>query len=144
MVIYGWIRRVIWLATKPDLCATEADVVPHDLIRVVSFVHIFWLPILPYRVRHVLVCRGCGAETGIGWREVRAAMASGQLPRPPRRDWPGHARQVFETTGRTPREAELDPIEINPKRGPWDLYLKVWLIVVPAAIVGLVILSLLP
>ena len=144
MVIWGWMRRGIVLGSKPDYCATCGTVTLHVILRLLTILDVFWIPIAPIWASHLLVCNECGTQTKLGWRQVRAAMSSGLLPRPPRPEWPAYARKVFEETNRTPREAELDRIEKNPKRGPWDLYLKVWLIAVPAIIAGLVIASLIP
>jgi hypothetical protein len=141
VIIYGAIRRAILLATKHDLCASCGGVTVHAIVRLATIVDIFWIPIAPIWISHTLVCDRCGTRTKLGWRQVRAALASGSLPMPPRPGFPAFARAVFQETGRTPREAELDPIEVNPRRGPWDLYLKGWALIVPAAIVGLVLVS---
>jgi hypothetical protein len=144
MIIFGWVRRGIVLATKRDYCVTCAMVTTHRLVRIVTFATLFWLPVAPVWVSHVLVCDQCGARRKLGWRQVRAALRTGTLPLPPRPEWQAWARRVFEETNRTPREAELDPIEKNPRPGPWDTYLRAWLIVVPAVIVGLIVASLIP
>ena len=36
---------------------------------------------------------------------------------------------------------ELDPVEINPNRGNWDRYLRLWLLIVPSVIAGFVVLA---
>ena len=139
MIIYGWIRRAIILASKGDYCATENGVVAHGIVRIVTFATLFWVPIFPVRVRHLLVCDVCGTTQKLGWREVRAATSVGLLPLPPRREWPAFARRTFDETGRMPREQELDPIVKNPRRDPWNVYLTVWLVVVPAIVGGVFI-----
>jgi len=142
VIIYGWIRRGIVLASKRELCPTEGTVVPHVILRIVTFGTLFWLPLLPVKVGHLLICQGCGRQGKLGWREVRAAMSVGLLPLPPRGEWPAFARRAFEETGRMPREQELDPIVRNPKRDLWSLYLTGWLVVVPAVVGGVLIASL--
>jgi hypothetical protein len=144
VIIYGWIRRAIVLASKGDYCATEGTVVAHGIIRIVTFATLFWIPFLPVKVGHLLICDTCGTTQKLGWRQVRAAMSVGLLPLPPRREWPAFARNAFEETGRMPREQELDPVVKNPRRDLWSLYLTAWLLVVPAVIGGLVVVSLLP
>lgn len=44
----------------------------------------FWVPFMPIRVSHKLICENCGALTKLGWRHVRRALASGSLPLPHR------------------------------------------------------------
>jgi hypothetical protein len=144
LIFYGWVRRPILIGTKRDFCATCGDVKMHGIIRVATIATLFWIPIIPLWISHSLICEECGTRRKLGWRQVRAAMSSGVLPMPPRPDWPAYARRVFEETNRTPRESELDRIEKNAKRGPWDLYLKAWIVAVPSVIAGLIISSLIP
>jgi hypothetical protein len=144
VIIYGWVRRGIVLASKADFCATCGTVTDHVIVRIATIGTVFWVPIFPVWLSHALICEQCGTRRKLGWRQVRAAMSSGLLPMPPRPEWPAYARRVFEDTSRTPRESELDRIEKNPKRGPWDLYLKAWFIVVPAVVGGLIVASLIP
>jgi len=142
VIIYGLIRRAILLATKNDLCATCLTMGPHGIVRLVSWIDIFFVPVVPVWYSHQLVCLRCKATLKLGRRDVAAAMRSGRLPLPPRPDFRDYARQEFEKTGRSPQESELDPIEVNSRRGPWDRYLKLWMLVVPSAFVALVIVSL--
>jgi hypothetical protein len=144
VILYGWVRRGILLATKMDFCTGCGAVTTHGIFRIATIVTIFFVPILPIWVSHALICSQCGTRRKLGWRQVRAALSSGRLPLPPRPEWPAYARHTFEETNRTPRETELDPIEKNQTRGPWDLYLRAWVTVVPAVVAGLVIASMIP
>jgi len=144
VIIYGWVRRGIHLASKADYCVTCGTVTDHAIVRIATIGTLFWVPILPVWLSHALICDRCGSRRKLGWRQVRAALSSGLLPSPPRPEWPAYARRVFEETSRTPRESDLDRIEKNPKRGPWDLYLKAWFVVVPAVVGGLIVASLIP
>lgn len=144
VIIWGWVRRGILLATKQELCATCQAVTDHGVIRLATILDVFWIPVMPLWLSHLLVCDQCATRQKLGWRQVRAAMSSGLLPLPPRPEWRAYARQVFEETQAMPREADLDRIVRNPKRGPWDLYLKVWFIAVPAIVAGLIVASMIP
>jgi hypothetical protein len=141
MIIYGLIRKGIVLATKNDLCVTCSTMGSHAILRLVSWIDVFFIPLVPVWSTHRLVCERCGATRKLSRRDVSDAMRSGRLPLPPRAEFRDYARRAFEETGRSPQETEFDPIEINPARGPWDRYLKLWLLVVPSAFVALVIVS---
>jgi hypothetical protein len=141
VLVYGWLRRPIVLAAKTDLCTTCRQVGTHAIVRVVQWVEIFFIPILPFWSGHQLVCLNCKASQKLSRKQVREALKTGKLALPARPEFKDYARQQFQETGRSPQESELDPVEINPRRGPWDLYLKAWLIVVPAVIVGFFILG---
>jgi hypothetical protein len=141
MLIYGWIRHAIVLATKNDLCATCSTVGPHAVVRAVTWIEIFFIPIIPIWFSHQLICGNCRASRKLGRRQVGEAMRSGRLPLPARPEHREYAQWAFQETGRSPRESELDPIEINQEKGPWDRYLKLWLLIVPSVIVALVIVS---
>jgi hypothetical protein len=136
VIIWGWLSRPILLGAKADLCPICQQVTTHGIYRLTSWGHIFWFPFLPYRIRHVLLCSGCGREQKLGWRQVRAGIRSRNLPlgaRPGFREW---AMEVFNETNRMPNERELDAVEVNPKRGPWDLWLKAWPMLVVVLIVA--------
>jgi hypothetical protein len=136
VVIWGWLRRPVLLGAKNDLCMTCGRRTTHGIFRVVTWAHVFWFPFLPLWIGHVLLCTDCGRERQkLGWRQVRSGLRSGKLPLGPRPEFRTWAMNVFDETGRMPQEAELDPVEPNPKRGPWDLWLKAW----PLVVAGLVI-----
>lgn len=139
MIIYGWIRPTILLAFKNDLCATCNVAGPHAIVRRVSWVSIFFVPVLPIWINHRLVCGNCGAETKLGFRQVRGALKSGKLPLGPRPNYPAYAQALYDANERRPAEVEFDPIENNPKRGGWQAYTWVWTIGagVVAALIGL-------
>jgi hypothetical protein len=141
MVFYGWLRRPTVLATKNDLCATCLMMGPHAIVRFVNWIEIFFIPILPIWFSHQLICGNCGASRKLSRRQVGDALKSGRMPLPARPEHREYAKWAFQETGRSPQESELDPVEINPARGAWDRYLKLWLLVVPSVIVALVIIS---
>ena len=144
MIIYGLVRKAIILAMKNDLCATCSTMGPHAIVRLVSWIEIFFIPIVPIWVSHQLVCGHCQATRKLSWRQVRHALRTGRMPLGPRPEYKEYSRWAFEENGRSPQESELDPIEINRSRGFWDLYLRGWLLLVPSAVVALVIVSLIP
>ena len=128
MIIYGWIRPTILLAFKNDLCVTCGVAGQHAIVRRVSWISIFFVPILPIWINHRLVCGNCLAETKLGFRQVRAALKSGKLPLAPRANYPAYAQALYDANERRPAEVEFDPIEKNPKRGGWQAYTWVWTI----------------
>jgi hypothetical protein len=141
VIIYGLLRKGIILATKNDLCATCSTMGPHAIVRLLSWIEIFFIPIVPVWASHQLVCGRCGATRKLKRGQVNEALKTGKLPLEHRETFREYANWAFEETGRSPQESELDPIEINPSRGPWDRYLKLWLLIVPAAFVGLLIVG---
>ena len=140
MVIYGWLQRAVVLGTKADLCAVCGAVTPHAILRLVSWAHVFWVPFLPFLIRHRLTCTECGTERKLGFRQVRRALRERRLPLQ-RDGFKAWAVEAFEQTGRMPQEAELDPVEPNPRRGPWDLYLKAYPAIVAGLVLAVVLLS---
>ena len=82
MVIYGLVTSPIILGVKQDLCATCNVAGPHLIIRRVRWAEIFFIPVLPIWINHRLVCGNCGAETKLGFLQVRQALRSGKLPLP--------------------------------------------------------------
>jgi hypothetical protein len=129
MIVYGWTRPTILLAVKNDLCATCSVAGPHAIVRRVHWASIFFVPVLPFWMNHRLVCGSCGAETKLGYRQVRAALKSGNLPLPPRSNYPAFAKALFDANERRPAEREFDPIERNPNRSGWQTYGRLWTVV---------------
>jgi hypothetical protein len=140
MIFFGWFRSPIVLGVKADLCEKCSAVTPHAILRVTHWAHVFWVPVLLIGLRHRLVCGQCGTERGLGWRQVRSALKTGRLPMPPRPGFKEWGQKAFDETGRFPQEVELEPVEVNPKRGPWDLWLKAWP-VLAVAVIAFAILS---
>jgi hypothetical protein len=138
VIIYGWLGHPTVLAQKQDLCATCGVAGPHAIVRIARWGTIFWAPLFPVWVGHKLVCGNCGAQTKLTWRQARAALRTGALPLPHRTGFDAWAGKVYDETYRRPIEAELDPIVRNPKRDPWNLYLKAWPVVVGVLIAALV------
>jgi hypothetical protein len=141
MVIWGWLSRPILLGMKTDLCSSCKQVGPHAIVRQTRWAHVFWIPVLPFWIGHRLSCMNCGAQQKLGIRQVRAGLKAGSLPLGPRPEFKDYSRQVFEDTGRTPRESEFDKVEVNPKRGPWDLWLKTWPVVTIGLVLAVIIFS---
>jgi hypothetical protein len=142
VIIYGLVRKAILLASKNDLCVTCSTMGPHAIVRLVSWIEIFFIPVVPVWASHQLVCGRCHATRKLSRGQVRDGLKTGKMPLGPRPEYKEYSRQAFEDTGRSPQESELDPVEINRSRGGWDLYLRAWLLIVPSVIVGLVIFSL--
>lgn len=147
MIIFGWSRQPTILGSKVDHCAACAVTGPHLLVRRTWWATIFWVPVLLLRFEHGMACAACGAWTGIGFRTMRRAMKTGLLP------LPGRARpnsldvreRIAEETGHRPSETELyDTVQVNPRRGAWDLALKLWPVAVIAVIAVLAIGAALP
>ena len=134
MILYGLLTSPIILGAKQDLCATCNVAGPHVILRRVRWVEIFFVPVAPVWISHRLVCTNCGAETKLGFRQVRGALSSGKLPLPHRAKFDEYADALWQDNQRRPAEAEFDPVERNPKRSGWNVYLKLW----PVLIVALV------
>jgi len=143
MIIYGWIRPTILLAFKNDLCATCNVVGQHAIVRRVSWVSLFWIPVLPIWINHRLVCGNCGAETKLGFRQVRTALKSGKLPLAPRPSYPAYAQALYDANERRPAEVEFDPIQRNPQRNHWNTYAWLWTVGAGVVVVILVLSTIL-
>src|SRR5437868_15307945 len=95
---------------------------------------------MPIWLSHKLVCGNCGAQTKLGWLQVRRAMSSGKLPLPHRAGFDALAQKAYDETYRRPVESELDSIVRNPKRDAWNTYLTAWPLIIVALIVVIVVL----
>ncbi len=140
MIVYGLLTAPSVLATKMDLCATCGVGGPHAIIRRARWIEIFFIPIVPVWVNHRLVCGNCGAETKLGFGQVRKALREGKLPLPPREKFRAYADALYDAGERRPAESEFDTIERNPKPGGWNTFLKAWPVIAVLAIAGLVVL----
>ena len=147
MVIWGWTVQPTILGSKLDHCATCGQTGQHLLVRKTTWGTLFWIPFLLVRFQHGMACGNCGAWTGIGFRTMRRAMKGGELA------LPGRSRpntldlrdKIWDETGRRPSEKELyDTVEVNPRRGPWDMALKVWPVLVALLVVAVVVAAMLP
>jgi len=136
MLIYGLATSPIVLGAKQDLCATCNVAGPHVILRRVRWAEIFFIPVVPIWINHRLVCSNCGAETKLGFGEVRRALGSGKLPRPHRANFDAYADTLWNDNQRRPAEAEFDAVEKNPKRSGWNLYLMLYPVVVVALVVA--------
>jgi hypothetical protein len=86
-----------------------------------------------------MICSSCGTWTPLTWQSVRAAMKAGRLPlNRTRPNAPALIAAVAAEDGVPPvqPEAVFDRLLVNPKRGPWDLYLKAWPVLVAVLIVA--------
>lgn len=137
LVIFGWMRRFTILGIKVEECAQCGQVCEHVVGRKTNWGHVFWIPVLFLGFEHGMACTTCQAWTGIPWREVRGAMKSGVLrldrPRP---NAPALLAAAAEA-GEPPLHPAVvfDRLLVNPRRGPWDLYLKAWPVLVAALLV---------
>lgn len=140
LIIFGWLRRFTVLGIKIDECPQCGRVCEHVVGRKTNWGHIFWLPLLSLGWEHGMACTVCHAWTGIGWREVRAAMRSGELhldrPRPAAMALlAAEAEQAALSNEPPPHPTVVfDRMLVNPKRGPWDFWTKAWPIVFVAVI----------
>jgi hypothetical protein len=139
MIIYGWMGRGTLLGTKNDLCQTCHVAGPHAIVRVVRWVTIFWAPVAPIWVSHKLICGNCRAETKLGWRQTRAALRSGRMPLHHRANFEAFAQKAYDDNYRRPLESEFDPVTRNPNRDAWNVYLKLWPVIVAVLIVAVVL-----
>ena len=134
MIIYGLLTSPIVLGAKQDLCATCNVAGPHVIMRRVRWAEVFFIPVLPIWINHRLVCANCGAETKLGFLQVRQALRSGKLPLPHRANFDEYAGALWNDNQRRPAEAEFDAVEKSPKRSGWNLYLMAYPVLVVALI----------
>ena len=137
MVIYGLLTSNIVLGGKRDMCETCHFVGPHVIVRRVRWAEVFFIPVAPIWLNHRMVCTNCGAERKLGFLQVRRALKSGKLPLPPRAKFREYADQLWNNNERRPVESEFDPVERNPERSGWNLYLKLWPVLVLAGVLAL-------
>jgi hypothetical protein len=140
VIIFGSYRGVTELAMKNDECANCGAIGVHHIVRKSYWIHVFWVPVLLVWVRHGMICAGCGEWTGLSFMTVRNAMKTGGLPlERARPNFAANRHQMADELGRLPNAAQVfDKLTINPRRGGFDLYLKVWL--VAAALVLLLLI----
>ena len=142
LVIFGWMRRFTLLGIKLDACTNCGNVCEHAVGRKTNWGHVFWIPVLFLGWEHGMFCAICQTWTGIGWRQVRAAMKTGVLhldrPRPVE---PTMLAAGAPGVGEPPLPPALvfDQLVVNRKRGAWDFYTKAW----PAIVVGVLALGML-
>jgi len=138
LVIFGWLRRFTILAIKLDECATCGQVCEHVVGRKTNWGHAFWMPVLLLGFSHGMICSTCGAWTPLSWQAVRAGMSSGVLPLSrSRTNAAALLAAAAAQEGAPPLQPAVafDRLLVNPKRGPWDLYLKAW----PVLVAGLLV-----
>lgn len=138
MIIFGWLRRFTVLGVKLDECANCGHLCEHVVGRKTNWGHVFWIPMLFLGFSHGMICSTCGAWTSLSWQSVRAGMKSGILPiARPRPNAPALLAAAAAENGEpAPQPAAFfDRLLVNPKRGPWDLYLKAWPVLAAALLV---------
>jgi hypothetical protein len=142
VVIFGWFRQPTFLASRTEECSTCGEIGNHWLIRKTNWFTLFWIPVLPLWISHGQVCGNCATWTKMSYLQVRAAMKTGTLHiEKPRPNFAAGRADMADGWGRLPSEqSHFDPLHVNPKRGPSDLYLKGW-IVVAVVIVALFVVN---
>jgi hypothetical protein len=137
--IFGWMRRLTVLGIKLDECPTCGEVGKHIVSRKTHWAHLFWIPVVFLGFTHGMICSSCHTWTGIPWRQVKSAMKTGALPLDrtrPRASAALAAEALESSTPALKPAAVFDRLAVNPKRGPWDLYLKVWPVLVAVLLTG--------
>ena len=141
-IIFGWLRRFTILGIKIDECTNCGQVCQHVVGRKTNWGHLFWFPVLFLGFSHGMLCSTCGTWTPLPWQSVRAAMKLGVLPLDRARpNGPALLAAAAAESGEPPLHpsAVFDRLLVNPKRGPWDMYLKVWPVLVAAIwVIGVV------
>lgn len=139
---YGVILSPILLGLKWEDCRTCGGVTEHTVVRTTTWFHLFRVPILLVAVRHGMQCSRCNTWTKIPWSAARTGVRKGVMPLSLARPSFDELRDdLWTLTGKRPTEAEIfDHLEVNPKRGPWDLYTKAWPFLVALFVIALVAL----
>jgi hypothetical protein len=137
---YGVILRPILLGSKWEECRTCGGVTEHAVMRTTTWFHLFRLPILLVGVHHGMKCGRCATWTKIPRKAARTGVKNRVMPLSlPRPSFDELRDDLWTLTGRRPTEADIfDHLEVNPKRGPWDLYTKVWPFLVALLVVGVI------
>jgi hypothetical protein len=120
MILWGWMRRPTVLGVKLDQCDRCGSLTHHALVRSSYWFHLFWIPVVLFRLRHDLMCTKCGERTGLAFSQAHRAFKDESLPLPARQRsaWPYIQEELWQQTGKRPNQAEFfDPVIRNPKRG---------------------------
>ena len=142
MILWGWMRRPTILGLKMDQCDGCGAVAHHALVRSSYWFHLFWVPVVLFRLKHELVCTECADATGMSFGQARGAFKAAELPvlGRVRSAWPAIQEELWRSTGHRPTENEVfDPIVRNPRRGFFDFYVKAW----PALVAALLLFAIL-
>jgi hypothetical protein len=137
-MLVGWCRRAWVLSTKLDACQRCAAVRPHLLVRTTLWGTLMLVPLLLVQVWHELICTTCGTQTRVG---VRAGFLSSWTHRLPLNDRPrpdfSEVLAAGEIEGRRPTTPSQfwDPLTPVKPRGAWPRYLRVYPVVVLAALI---------
>jgi hypothetical protein len=141
LIIVSWMTRFTVLGMKMDQCDRCGRVCQHVVGRKTRWAGVFWLPLIFLGFEHGMICTTCRAWTGIPWRQVRVATKTGALPLARNRPDAMALLTAAAAENEPPLSAQavFDRMVINPKKGPWDLYLKAW----PVIVAGLIALAIL-
>lgn len=78
MIIYGWGRQTrrsdgAVITLRCDNCGQQR---PYYFLRVITWYTLFFIPVIPYRIRHFLLCQVCdrGAQLNGAGRRATAAV----------------------------------------------------------------------
>ncbi len=138
MVIISWMTRFTVLGVKVDQCQKCGQVCRHVVGRRTRWAGVFWLPLLFLGFSHGMLCSTCGSWTGIPWRQDRAATRTGLLPLSRVRPDAAAVLAAGAAEHEPPLSSAVvfDRMAVSPEKGPWDLYLKAWPLLV-AGIIGI-------
>jgi hypothetical protein len=95
MIIYGWRRRVLDLATATYLCGQCQNPTAHALRRTVTKFTLFFIPLFPISSKYFTVCTFCGATNKLTKDEAQQVQAMNQQPQPPYQPQPYQPRQQY-------------------------------------------------
>ncbi|HKS44128.1 MAG TPA: zinc-ribbon domain-containing protein [Amycolatopsis sp.] len=80
MLIYGWRKRVLHLATATYLCGQCHNPTAHALRRAVTKFTLFFIPLFPISSKYFTVCTFCGATNQLSKAEAQQVLAVQQSP----------------------------------------------------------------
>lgn len=78
MIIYGWRRKILELATATYLCGQCQNPTAHALRRAVTKLTLFWIPLFPISSKYFTVCTFCGATNKLTKAEAEQVQAMNQ------------------------------------------------------------------
>ena len=138
MIIWGWGKRTVkhW-GQITQTCPYCKNTGWFQVVTIRTWFTIFFIPVIPYRVKHAMMCSNCGGAVELDAQRVAMAqhvIAGGTVMSPMATDADGQlaaarARDAAylqsvsgdaETQGTTPTEADRLRARLENRNSNWD------------------------
>ena len=63
MIVYGWNAKIIKQAPLESYECSGCKQKQSDIIIAAKYIHIFWIPVFPFRKTALIVCKNCGHKS---------------------------------------------------------------------------------